>query len=178
MPNDHDDLLFVSSRCTYTLQKRGNKDVTLAWYTEGAKLHDVTITSVGGTFDEKGDLAPYSLYNMCVQNRNFDVFISGVQGTNVTFWKPDLKTPLTPTGGVYQIPMTDWISPQEPAPNEANIHYLSFESDTCTFKVETKRKLTSKEMKKPPFPPGPSSPSRRLTSHDTIPDPPASGGEN
>lgn len=160
---DHEDFSFVSSACSYTLKDSADKDVTLNWTSENAGEYRLKIKSAGGTGNY-----PYSLYNICVQNRNWPIRIVVIKGGTVKFWKPDLVSEHLPQNGVYHIPKTDRISSGNPKPNANLIHYISFTDEECELLIFGGRVLDSSPMPK----------GLSLTSHDTIPDPPVSGSED
>lgn len=152
----HEKLTFDSFSCEYNLTADSTHPVKLNWKSQPQDGHyELTIAKNGGTAGKT-----YSLYSLCVQGRGHAVEITPSSGSP-KFWKDeDATTEIKPPVGssVITVPKTNGSA--------SNVRFITFAGNNCVLLVKSSRTVTHR-MKR----------TASLTDHDTIPDPPVSGGQ-
>jgi hypothetical protein len=163
---EHEEFILKSTKSEYVLVDRAGRgtDVSIRFTWDGATGH----YTVNIERDASAPERPYSLYNICVQNRNWTSYVT-VPATQkkVKFIDGKGKKLKKNAQGESVVPYTGWVSPTVPSPNPDTICFLVFKGTTCTFSVRSERVMAGAPM--------PTSPS--ATSHDSLPPPPESGAE-
>lgn len=151
----HEKLMFDDFTCEYNLTDGQNKAVKLNWqsHPQNDAFYILKITKPGGTAGK-----PYSLYSLCVQGRRHAVEIEVTKGTALFWEDEDATLPAQKNGNRWVIPKTGGY--------ERNVHFITFTTGSCELTIESLRVIKHR-MKR----------NAVLVNHDTLPDPPVTGGE-